>query len=110
VAIFLHVTYYTLLGPYGKTGAGMNLHCWQIVTGTALIWPFNITLQASRFPNISTGVYGYPKDDAAKVAIDTVLFFLSSTPSSPEVYFVCFDDENYSIYKKILNNRDISFD
>lgn len=54
------------------------------------------------FPNISTGVYGYPKDEAAEVAIATVQNFLSSYDEVPEVIFVCFDDENFNLYQRVL--------
>jgi O-acetyl-ADP-ribose deacetylase (regulator of RNase III) len=49
------------------------------------------------FPNISTGVYGYPKQDAAKVALDAVIRFLSSTDKIEKVLFVCFDEENFKL-------------
>jgi O-acetyl-ADP-ribose deacetylase (regulator of RNase III) len=51
------------------------------------------------FPNISTGVYGYPKDKAAEVALTAVQHFLDEqTTSVQEVLFVCFDAENYRLY------------
>ena len=50
------------------------------------------------FPNISTGVYGYPKERAAGVALAAVRAFLASEPRITEVRFVCFDEENYRIY------------
>lgn len=56
------------------------------------------------FPNISTGVYGYPKEEAAKIAIDTVKKFISENRQLDKVVFVCFDKENYKIYKSILEN------
>lgn len=55
------------------------------------------------FPNISTGIYGFPKEPAAKIAIETVRNFLQVNKSIERVIFVCFDDENYKIYEKILN-------
>ena len=54
------------------------------------------------FPNISTGVYHFPKDKAAEIAIHTVKDFLSSDQNIEKVIFVCFDEENYSIYEKLL--------
>ena len=54
------------------------------------------------FPNISTGVYHFPKDKAADIAIETVKEFLTNNKFPMKVYFVCFDDENYSIYKSKL--------
>lgn len=54
------------------------------------------------FPNISTGVYGFPKQKAAKIAVDAVKSFDERTHHIKEVIFVCFDDENYQIYKALL--------
>lgn len=56
------------------------------------------------FPNISTGIFGFPKQDAAEVAIDTVHNFLASQELGMKVYFVCFDDENFNIYKSFLGD------
>jgi O-acetyl-ADP-ribose deacetylase (regulator of RNase III) len=55
------------------------------------------------FPNISTGIYSFPKDSAAEIAIRTVKDFLLSNTQIEKVIFVCFDDENYFIYEKMLS-------
>jgi len=55
------------------------------------------------FPNISTGVYGFPKQKAAEITVRTVTQFLSETDQIQHVYFVCFDQENYELYKFLLN-------
>ncbi len=49
------------------------------------------------FPNISTGVYGYPKAEAAKIAVQTVKEFLSENDLPEEVVFVCFDEESFGL-------------
>lgn len=54
------------------------------------------------FPNISTGIYGYPKLQAAQIAIETVQEFLKTNTGLQKVCFVCFDEENYNHYKKII--------
>ncbi len=54
------------------------------------------------FPNISTGVYGYPKEQAATVAVETVRAFLEKTTAIEQVVFVCFDAENFSLVQKQL--------
>ncbi|MCH7641590.1 O-acetyl-ADP-ribose deacetylase [Patescibacteria group bacterium] len=54
------------------------------------------------FPNISTGIYGYPKDEAAEIAIDVVETYLRSSEKIEKVIFVCFDEENYNLYNEIL--------
>jgi O-acetyl-ADP-ribose deacetylase (regulator of RNase III) len=53
------------------------------------------------FPNISTGIYHFPKDKAAEIAVNTVSKFLEDHPSIEEVIFVCFDQENYDIYASL---------
>jgi len=54
------------------------------------------------FPNISTGVYGFPKEEAALIAIKTVREYLQLDSFLDNVTFVCFDQENYGIYKNLL--------
>ena len=60
-------------------------------------------LETIAFPNISTGVYRFPKARAAKVAIQAVRDFLGEYPEIKEVIFVCFDEENYYLYRQELN-------
>lgn len=54
------------------------------------------------FPNISTGIYGFPKEKAAPVALKTVQDFLSRHDTALKVIFVCFDGENEQLYKTLL--------
>ena len=58
-------------------------------------------LESVAFPNISTGVYGYPRDKAAEVAIAAVRETLPDTPGIQRVVFVCFDNVNYALYQEI---------
>ena len=60
-------------------------------------------LSSIAFPNISTGIYGYPKKEAAEIAINTVSAFLKQNNFSGIVYFVCFDEENYQLYRSAIN-------
>ncbi len=55
-------------------------------------------LKRVTFPNISTGVYSFPKDRAVKVALKAVKDFTEKFDGIEEVIFVCFDDENYDLY------------
>jgi len=59
-------------------------------------------IRSIAFPNISTGIYHFPKSKAANIAVDTVKKFLTATTSIQQVYFVCFDEENYQLYKALL--------
>ncbi len=50
------------------------------------------------FPSISTGVYGYPKDQACKIALDTTIKFLEKHPEIKHVAFVCFNGADHHLY------------
>lgn len=60
-------------------------------------------LESIAFPNISTGIYGYPKEKAAQTAFSSVRITLPETPGIKKVVFVCFDQENYSLYCSKIN-------
>ncbi|SDC43352.1 O-acetyl-ADP-ribose deacetylase [Williamwhitmania taraxaci] len=63
----------------------------------------SLDIKAIAFPNISTGVFGFPKIQAAEIALKTVKQFLQANPFLPiEITFVCFDDENYDLYHQLL--------
>ena len=59
-------------------------------------------MKSIAFPNISTGAYGFPKEEATETAIETITEFVEKNKIKEEVIFCCFDDENYSIYKRKL--------
>ena len=56
------------------------------------------------FPCISTGVYGYPAEKAAEIAISAVREALKGLPDPPEVIFCCFSHKSAKIYEKMLIN------
>lgn len=59
-------------------------------------------LRTIAFPNISTGIYGFPRERAVDIAIAAVRDSLAQAPSIEQVTFVCFDDENYQLYRARL--------
>ncbi|MCK9613777.1 MAG: O-acetyl-ADP-ribose deacetylase [Bacteroidales bacterium] len=56
------------------------------------------------FPNISTGVYHFPKVQAARIAISEVAEFLKNNNTIKKVFFVCYDEDNLKIYAELLRN------
>ncbi len=64
---------------------------------------YNLTSIA--FPCISTGVYRYPKKEAASIAVKTVQTFITTKNLPKEILFVCFDDETLKIYEELLISR-----
>ena len=54
------------------------------------------------FPGISTGVYGYPVEAAARVAVATVRAALADVPGLRELVFCCFSDADLRVYQRLL--------
>ena len=59
-------------------------------------------LKSLAFPSISTGAYGYPMADAAKVALTTVKDYLTHHPEIEQARFVLFGRSAYEVYEKVL--------
>ena len=61
------------------------------------------------FPCISTGIYGYPKEDAAKIAVREVREFLAAKNAKDaeemEVIFCCFSERDANVYYRILKGE-----
>jgi O-acetyl-ADP-ribose deacetylase len=53
------------------------------------------------FPNISTGIFGFPKTLAAEIAVREVKVFFKNRYALKEVIFCCFDEENFELYKRM---------
>jgi O-acetyl-ADP-ribose deacetylase len=91
------------VGPVWNNGkkneASLLASCYQ----NSLNLAAKHNLSSIAFPNISTGLYGYPKEEAAKIAIYTVTEFLDQTHLLTKVYFVCFDEENFQLYQSLTN-------
>ena len=64
----------------------------------------NLGVKSVAFPAISTGVYGYPKEEAAGIAVRTVQDYLKNHPDSTieDVLMVCFDTATEEIYRGLL--------
>ena len=64
-------------------------------------------LDSIAFPSISTGAYGFPKDEACAIALDTVRFWLRVHEHPKQVTFCCFDQEDYERYRKELEQGEV---
>lgn len=60
--------------------------------------------QTIAFPGISTGVYGYPKEEAAQIAVRTVRETLPRVPAIREVIFCCFSAADLASYQQLLQH------
>lgn len=73
--------------------------CYQ----TSLALAKSKRLKTIAFPGISTGVYGFPKDLAALIAVNETKRFLNKNNFPEKVIFVTFGSENYETYRKLLD-------
>jgi len=62
----------------------------------------NRELTSIAFPAISTGIYGYPKREAATIAVDTVRASLADPATITRLIFCCFDEETAAIYRSLM--------
>jgi O-acetyl-ADP-ribose deacetylase (regulator of RNase III) len=62
----------------------------------------NMNLKSLAFPNISTGVYGFPKSRAASIAVREVRNFFKEKRKIEKIIFAIFDTENLTIYQDLL--------
>ena len=60
-------------------------------------------LESIAFPSISTGIYGYPIEEAARVAVNTVKQFLAESGATLDVTFCCFSQPDLEVYQNLLN-------
>jgi len=61
-------------------------------------------LKSIAFPSISTGAYGYPLEEAAPIALKTVMDYLNSHPDIQLVRFVLFGQDAYGAYERALKD------
>ncbi len=69
---------------------------------TALQIADSAGLESIAFPCISTGIYGYPPEEASKIAVGTVAECIPSLKNIGKIIFCCFLDSNFKLYKNLL--------
>lgn len=86
------------VGPVWNSGKSNEENLLSLAYSNSLKLALDNNVKSISFPNISTGIYRFPKERAANIAIQTVSHFLTITSNLEKVIFVCFDEENYKIY------------
>lgn len=93
------------VGPVWNGGSKSEEQLLANAYRNSLLLAIENNIKTIAFPNISTGIYHFPKERAAAIALSTAKEFLEQHPSVEEIVFVCFDEENYNIYYKLLNEN-----
>ncbi|MGJ5713226.1 protein-ADP-ribose hydrolase [Staphylococcus auricularis] len=88
--------------PVSKMNRDLLVRCYQSCLKVA----DENNLNHIAFCCISTGVFGFPQDEAVKIAIDTVLAYKAETGSDIQVIFNVFSDKDYELYKEALTQYD----
>ncbi len=91
------------VGPFWQNGSHNEIKLLENAYLNSLKLAVENEVETIAFPNISTGVYSFPKEKAAQIAIRTVTNFLSGNDQISKVYFVCFDLENFELYDQLLS-------
>ncbi len=86
-------------GIYDETG--LLASCYR--ESLALAKKYKI--KSIAFHGISTGVYGFPKDLAALIAVTEAKRFIATNKIPEKIIFVAFDKENYNIYHSLLEGK-----
>jgi len=90
------------VGPIWRGGYKDEIDYLQNAYLNSLKLATSNNVETIAFPNISTGVYGFPKKSAAEIAIRASKDYIGKNKLPKKVIFVCYDDENYEIYKEKL--------
>ncbi len=91
------------VGPVWNGGKNNEEQLLANAYRNSLILAVQNDIKTIAFPNMSTGIYHFPKDKAVAIAVNMVTEFLAGNDQLTEVVFVCFDQENYQLYQEILN-------
>ena len=92
------------VGPVWHGGEGQEAELLASCYYKSLMVSVENGISTIAFPSISTGVYGYPVDKAAKVAVHTVNRFLTDNPGKIDVvYWVLFDDRTFNAYQSEID-------
>ncbi|MDF2954002.1 MAG: O-acetyl-ADP-ribose deacetylase [Thermodesulfobacterium sp.] len=91
------------VGPIYKDGKSGESELLESAYKNSLLKALEFNINSISFPALSTGAYGYPLEDAAKVALKTVIEFLKSYQKPKLIRFVLWGEQSYKIFEKVLN-------
>jgi len=90
------------VGPIWRGGRGQESELLGSCYQRCLELASEFDIKSIAFPCISTGIYHFPKEDAAEIAVTTVNKFIKEQAGIEKVIFVCFNKEDFEIYLNLL--------
>jgi O-acetyl-ADP-ribose deacetylase len=93
------------VGPVWRNGARGEADLLRSCYTNSLALAKEYGCKSVAFPCISTGVYGYPKQAAAAIAVNACATFIKDKGFGGEIIFACFSDEDVGIYRQLLKGK-----
>ncbi len=95
------------VGPVWNGGRSNELELLANCYRRSLQIAFDNNIHSIAFPCISTGIYKFPKELAADIAVKTVSDCLKQNSTIEKVIFCCFSDQDYDLYQSLLARTEI---
>jgi O-acetyl-ADP-ribose deacetylase (regulator of RNase III) len=92
------------VGPIYKDGKSGEPELLSSAYKNSLLKALEYNINSISFPALSTGAYGYPLEEAAKIALKTIIDFLKENKKPKLVRFVLWGEESYKTFEKVLNS------
>ena len=90
------------VGPVYRDGKNREAELLSSAYRKSLELAASKEIKSIAFPSISTGAYGYPIDEAAEIALNTVIDFIKANRGLELVRFVLFSDRDMKVYEESL--------
>jgi len=90
------------VGPVWQDGNSDERALLELCYSNSLQLAAQIGARTIAFPAISTGIYGFPIEQAAEIAVRATRNFLQNYPLPEEVIFCCFSEPDFAVYEKVL--------
>jgi O-acetyl-ADP-ribose deacetylase len=90
------------VGPVYDAGSNDSALLLASAYRSSLHLACNHHIASIAFPCISTGIYGYPLEDAAEIALSTIREFIDKQSPSPHVICCCFRNSDASVYRRLM--------
>jgi O-acetyl-ADP-ribose deacetylase (regulator of RNase III) len=95
------------VGPVWRGGSSGEAELLASCYASSLRLAIDNDIKSIAFPAISCGAYGYPINQAARIAVKTVIQSIDKQPAIERVVFACFEQDVLSVYRKVFEELGI---